>query len=146
MSAKLDPAPAIRSLEKAGWHRGRQLPDRHNVYEMVSPDGQDHRVQFRGRSESENSVGQYLYGIFYCEFDTVDEMVLWSRLEESMLVLPTAWLRQLFDENSAKIDGDRWHVNVYFDKWPDCAWVVPVNYYDGRFKVPEEYVVPFDAT
>jgi hypothetical protein len=113
---------------------------------MVSPDGRDRLVQFRGRSESENSAGQYLYGIYYGEFDTVDEVVLWSRLENSMLVLPTAWLRQLFDENLARIDRNRWHVNVYFEKWEGFAWVVPVNYGDdGRYRVPEEYVVSFRA-
>ncbi len=147
MPAKVDPAPAVKSLERVGWRRGRELPDRHNVYQMVSQDGHGHRVQFRGRSESENGAGQYLFGIYYGEFDTVDEMVLWSRLEKSMLVLPTEWLAQLFDENLAKIDGNRWHVNVYFGKWSGEAWVVPVNYGDdGRYMVPNEYVIPFRAT
>jgi hypothetical protein len=77
MPTIVDPKPAIKSLEKAGWRCLREL-EGHNVYRIVNPDGHERRVQFRGRIQSKNVSDQNIYGIYFDCFDDVDEVVLWA--------------------------------------------------------------------
>ena len=141
---KIYPGPAIKSLENAGWKKQVSMPDmHHNVYLMVSPQDQDRYVQFRGREKSVNSAGQYLFGIFYDDFDSVHVMVLWALCEKVMLALPTVYLKKIFDPDRAKIDtANRWHVNVYFERYGN-AEIVPVSY--GETYNVNNYIIPFKA-
>ena len=117
MARKLYPKPAFDALKNQGWQFWYPLNDvPHNGYLFLDPAKQRRRLQFRGREET-NAKDQWLYGIYYEQFNKLDDMVFWCQRENAMLVLSIEFIMSIFAKENAKIDENkRWHVNVYFDR------------------------------
>ena len=137
MSETINPQLAIEALEYHGWKWPLPLKNiDHNGFLFTSLEGDERKVQFRGRNPYQNHRKPYLYGVFYRCFDALDDMVFWVKQRRKILIVPTTYLCKIFDPSIAKNDDDdRWHVNISFEP---SAEIYPVG--DAAYAV-EKYAL-----
>lgn len=97
------------------------------VIPMITPDGEDAAVLFKGRDS--NRATNYLYGLPLDRMRGVDYVMLWALDERDPFCFPADFLNSLKGQlgSDAKVVDGRWYVNLYFeghDKWDGCA-IVP---------------------
>ena len=130
MPDELDAQKTIDIMRSQGWTLLRELdlPGRRKMRVMEDSNGNEMKVVFRGRDHNKTPGGGYWYGIYVDDFRRADLMVFWATMRSLMLVVPSAFLRDVFDAQIAKIDDrGRWHVNIYFNRGGSSE-LVPVNY------------------
>jgi hypothetical protein len=143
MPGKIDPAPAIKALIQRKWRLLRSLNEvRHNGYLFLDSAERERRLQFQGRNHC-NRNGQFLFGMYYRDFEKLDDVVLWTEIENAMLVLPAQFLQSTFSEQiNRKIDkSNRWHVSVYFNRNAESVFH-PTH---GTRHIVSQYKLPLSA-
>ena len=104
MPATIDKQPALKSLLNLGWSYKWHLDDvEHSGALMEDPNGNEKRLQFRGRNAQPPAKPKYFFGAYCYQFSRLDYNVFFAHGERDMLVVLTDVLDGIIDESIAKL-------------------------------------------
>lgn len=129
MKKNLDNAPINAVLKKMGYQYVATCGNKLEAeYKWKTPEGEIRRMKYQRRSGDCGPGGRYLVGISHRRFDEVDDFVFWAEGEKYFLVIPSTWLKQMYDvyKYQAKTTDRQWHVNITFDSGGRQT-IYPVN-------------------